>query len=343
MAHHPARVASGLTVSVDFLRGLIECALQCGVSRTRLSDFIADTRATESAEPRRLPRAYLFKLWERVTRESCDPVIGFRMAQVANPKTFGVLGQVWPRCANVLEAFRQTERYSAVASEASRVAVSSSSSGLVVSLSAEIPDDAPALSMMLWLLTNIALMPERLTGVAVRPRRFECALPAPSVDAQRALREEFSSAFGAGSNRVIFASSVAKIAIPSADVDLKLLLTEAIERHLQKLGPPASFEQGLAVVLRGMINGTLPTLAALSARLDMSERTLQRRLGEAGTSFQQLLQRVLREIADQHLAAGKLTHGEIAFLLGYSEESAFSRAYRSWTGRPPGAHSRVEP
>jgi AraC-like DNA-binding protein len=90
-----------------------------------------------------------------------------------------------------------------------------------------------------------------------------------------------------------------------------------------------------------MINGTMPTLASLSARIGLSQRTLQRRLAQSNTSFQRLLQQVLHEAADEYLARGTLTQGEIAFLLGYSEVSAFSHAYRSWTGRPPGtAHVR---
>jgi AraC-like DNA-binding protein len=69
----------------------------------------------------------------------------------------------------------------------------------------------------------------------------------------------------------------------------------------------------------------------------MSRRTSQRRLAQANTSFQRLLREVLRETSDELLTRGDLSHGEIAFLLGCSEESAFSRAYKSWTGIPPGA------
>jgi AraC-like DNA-binding protein len=61
----------------------------------------------------------------------------------------------------------------------------------------------------------------------------------------------------------------------------------------------------------------------------------QRRGGRG--SFDELLQQVLRQEAEDLLARGNLSQGEIAFLLGYSEVSAFSRAYRGWTGHPPSA------
>jgi AraC-like DNA-binding protein len=114
-----------------------------------------------------------------------------------------------------------------------------------------------------------------------------------------------------------------------------------MDRHLAALGPAASFEQGILTVLRGMMDGNMPTLASLSRRSGMSQRTLQRRLADSSTTFQRLLRQVLHEMSDELLAREELSHGEIAFLLGYSEESAFSRAYKSWTGHPPGhVHAR---
>ena len=89
--------------------------------------------------------------------------------------------------------------------------------------------------------------------------------------------------------------------------------------------------------IRNSGESAMATLASLSARAGMSQRTLQRRLTEARTSFQALLQQVLQDQAKKLLQRGNLTQGEIAFLLGYSEVSAFSRAYRRWTGHPPGA------
>lgn len=69
----------------------------------------------------------------------------------------------------------------------------------------------------------------------------------------------------------------------------------------------------------------------------ISRRTLQRRLGDAQTRFQAVLQKILEDQAEKLLALGDLSQGEIALLLGYSDVSAFSRAYRRWTGHPPGA------
>ena len=70
----------------------------------------------------------------------------------------------------------------------------------------------------------------------------------------------------------------------------------------------------------------------------MSERTLQRRLAEEGSSYQQLLTDTRRQLAERHLAEGRLPATEIAILLGYSEPSVFFRAFRQWTGLTPGEY-----
>lgn len=72
----------------------------------------------------------------------------------------------------------------------------------------------------------------------------------------------------------------------------------------------------------------------------MSTRTLQRRLRERGIVFASLVDEVRRRLSARYLADSALTLGEIAWLLGYSESSAFNRAYRRWTGRSPSADRR---
>lgn len=76
-------------------------------------------------------------------------------------------------------------------------------------------------------------------------------------------------------------------------------------------------------------------LAALAEAHHTSVRSLQRRLAEQGTSFQQMLDDTRRHLAEGHLKNARLDVAEIALLLGYSEQSAFTRAFRSWTGVTP--------
>jgi len=318
------------------VHGIVECAVTCGLPRARFADLVA--KGGVQAPPSRYAGAHILRLWERVLRLSGDPIMGFRMALVAGLKTFGVLGQIAPRCATVLEAYRQSERYVALASQGARLSVTREASSLVLSVALDaLPESPLKCNILLWGLTNWSLLPERLTGIAKRPKFIACAFPSPGADAVRALRAYCPFRFNADRNYVAFERSVSDMQVPSADADLKSLLAEVMDRHLEALGPAASFEQAIATLLREMMNGTMPTLSSVSARAGVSVRTLQRRLSDAKTNFQEVLQKVLRQEAENLLARGNHSQGEIAFLLGYSEVSAFSRAYRGWTGHPPGA------
>jgi AraC-like DNA-binding protein len=83
-----------------------------------------------------------------------------------------------------------------------------------------------------------------------------------------------------------------------------------------------------------------PTLQVVAANQNTSVRTLQRRLAEEGVTFRSVVDEVRQELAQGMLADGRLTIAEMAYLLGYSEPSAFHRAYKRWTGKTPEEYRR---
>ena len=67
----------------------------------------------------------------------------------------------------------------------------------------------------------------------------------------------------------------------------------------------------------------------------MSSRNLQRKLAVEGVTFRELVQTVRQELAEAYLVRGSFTLGEITYLLGFSDQSSFSRAFKRWTGSTP--------
>ena len=94
------------------------------------------------------------------------------------------------------------------------------------------------------------------------------------------------------------------------------------------------------VLLRLLAEGE-PTLERAARAMHMSPRTLQRRLSLHGLSWQQWLDRCREQLANDYLEDPGLTLSDIALLLGFSEQSAFTRAYRRWTGLSPGRYRRA--
>lgn len=104
---------------------------------------------------------------------------------------------------------------------------------------------------------------------------------------------------------------------------------------LQRLPKGEAAADAVRRCLSGELCNGQPTLEQIAPRLHMSPRTLHRRLDDEGTSFRQVLTDVRRELATRHLKERQLPVSEIAFLLGFSEASAFHGAFKRWTGNAP--------
>lgn len=158
--------------------------------------------------------------------------------------------------------------------------------------------------------------------------------PAPACS--HAYSELFSS-------EVLFDSERDCVTLAVHDVERKLLtgnqlLAELNEktvsrqlRELTEAGVVGKVETAIARRLAGGIHSDDEVAAALN----MSTRTLQRKLKEADTTYRKILEKVRRKLANEYLQDASLDLLEVAFLLGYSEYSSFSRAYRRWTGSSP--------
>jgi AraC-like DNA-binding protein len=85
----------------------------------------------------------------------------------------------------------------------------------------------------------------------------------------------------------------------------------------------------------------VPKAQAIARRLGMSERTLQRRLADEGLSFQKLVDEARRELAEGLLVRSDYSLAEVAFLTGFSEQSAFNRAFKRWLDQTPAAYRQA--
>lgn len=138
---------------------------------------------------------------------------------------------------------------------------------------------------------------------------------------------------------VVFRKSDLQRLILSGDEELAALFDGVVKRYLEQ-----RMAGRFAVRVRDNLIAQLqhgpPSKAVTARMLRMSERTLLRRLKSEGTSFRDVVNQLRQELALQYLQRGEMTISEIAYRLGFSDEGAFSRAFKRWTGRRPSAVSR---
>lgn len=123
-------------------------------------------------------------------------------------------------------------------------------------------------------------------------------------------------------------------------------LRRVLERHAEAAQPhPESDSSAVAqvsAVIASRLRLGVPALSAVARQLAMAPRTLQRRLAAEGTTFERLTDDVRRRTAERLLRDASLAVGEIGYLLGFSEPSAFQRAFRRWHRLSPLAYRRSQ-
>lgn len=147
-------------------------------------------------------------------------------------------------------------------------------------------------------------------------------------------------AFGRAHNEVAVALADLGLPLASADSALLSVLDEQAMRLLTAKPQGDDFSVRLRETIRVSLRNGAPRLDMIAHDLGTSTRTLQRRLEARGMSFQALVDDIRRELACMYVEARSLREVEIAFLLGYAERRAFTRAFKRWTGATPAVYRR---
>lgn len=179
-----------------------------------------------------------------------------------------------------------------------------------------------------------------LTAVVGLLHRFDTRavgveLAGPPFDSQRSYRKilRCDVTFHGARNQIVVDRRVLDLPLPSHYRGLQFALEREIDRLKRSVGSDVVDDVKRTIAL--LLPGGAPELDEVARRLSMGQRTLQRRLGERGTSLREATEEVRHQLALRHLESARLNVAEIAHVLGYSDPSAFTRAFKRWTGISP--------
>jgi AraC-like DNA-binding protein len=142
--------------------------------------------------------------------------------------------------------------------------------------------------------------------------------------------------FGADCDEVMFAGPIGQVAIPSADPYLNEMLVDYCEEALaHRARTSGSFRTRVENAIVPLLPHGRARMKTIAETLGMSQRTLTRRLSIEGITFAEVLDELRSDLARRYLREADLKISEIAWLLGYGEVSAFTRAFKRWTGTTP--------
>lgn len=180
-------------------------------------------------------------------------------------------------------------------------------------------------------LASLLVLLQRGSGQQLSPRRVE--LSRPKSDAP--MLQRFFGAplrFRAVHDALVFDAAVLATPFVTHHEALLSVLVPDLE---QKLSSTSEFTETVRAVIARRMSGERPSVEKVARELALSPRTLQRRLGESGVSYQRLLDEVRHTTAVTLLRQDRLALHEVAFLLGFEEFNSFTRAFRSWEGTSP--------
>jgi AraC-like DNA-binding protein len=280
----------------------------------------------------RYPVEQTSKLWRLAVRETGDPCFGLKVASQVTHGTFHALSYSIAPSSTLRDAFERMERYSYILSDAALNQFRRERDGyhFILTPQVDLPDESVDAFVSLYVRMCRSLSGDRNFS----PRRIELRRAKPSNRAcfDKVLRAPLR--FGAARNALVFSHADLERPLEAGNRELAREHDEIARRALDRVKPKNTIARVELVLLDRLPRGE-PSQADIAAVLFMSARTLQRKLAEDGMTYKEILDAMRRKLALSYLAEKRYSASEITYLLGFSDASSFSRAFRRWTGTAP--------
>lgn len=329
----------GGRVAGPYLQPLIEAAAARGVAERALEQAAGLPTGMLTPLPESLAAADYVRLLDVGAQLANDPQFGLHVGERVKLGTYNVYGLILLSCRDFGQALQQTMRFEALAHDLGRSALSIEGNVAEYRWTSAFPRASRHLADSVF--TGIRVFGSWLAGRALPHVHVAFAHAAPDdvSEYERIFGPDLH--FGAPAHTARFDAALLSWPVPNADVGLYPILQQHAERLLREK-QRAEQEGGIVAQVRAAIVKNLEQdrvrLPLIAQELNITPRTLQRKLNDAGIGYQQLLDETRRELALEYLKQRNLSIAEIAFLLGYQEQSSFNHAFKDWTGMNPGAY-----
>lgn len=322
-------------ISLAAANGLLDAIKAAGGDPDRVLETVGLDRSVFSQSEGSIAVSLFAQILEEAARVTGDGCFGLHFGEHYNPKNIGPLIYVVLNSPTIAAGIENTARYLQILNQAARTSLIIERDRACLRFS---PDDLliHASRQHSEYVMAVALNTTRLmVGSQWAPQEvhFTHELSAPTPEHIRIFRAPI--VFGCLATAFVMDCEFLNRQVPAADPQLYAILKTYLERTLSELPQE---EELLSVVRRALavaIRDGDPNLSRVAKQTGMSARSLQRRLSEYGLDFKKLVDDTRRRLALKYLEDLKDSLTEIAFMLGYSDLSAFNRAFKRWTGTAP--------
>jgi AraC-like DNA-binding protein len=283
----------------------------------------------------RYPVEEATRVWVRAAEMLDDPAFGLTIANVWQPSDFHALGCAFMASSTLRDALNRLVRYNPVVYDVIDYSLAERGGRAILSYNPVhgILDEPTILEDTRWAVVLDAC--RRVYGTDLDPLEvtFWHSRPGSAMDKFLAYFR-CPLRFGEPVASMTFPAEILDKRLPAANRELALALDRTLGDYVARQQRDDIVSRTKSVISDNLPSGNY-TSEAVATELHMSPRSLQRKLAAEGVAYRKLVDAVRRELAESYLAAGNFTLTEISYLLGFSSQAAFSRAFKRWVGLSP--------
>lgn len=282
----------------------------------------------------RYPLNAMQRLWTLATAATGDECFGLEVAQAWHPTTFHALGYSALASETLRGALQRMVRYGRVVTTGARLELQQNGDEVTVKLLGSLPDDQMVPASIDAGVASIVILCRQGRGGRVDPVHVRLSRAEPACSSRLQAFFGCPVDFGAPENSLVFSVTDLDAQLPTANPVLLRVNEQVLTDYLARLERSEVTVQVQARLIQLLPSGEVDE-SSIARALNLSLRSMQRKLKARGVSFRKLLDDTRRQLAEQYLKDSTLSVSEIAYLLGFAEVSSFSRAFRRWTGHAP--------
>jgi len=280
------------------------------------------------------------KLLHQLVAVSEDPLMGLNSAHFVQPGSYNVLGYIAMSCATIEEAIQRIPPFERLVGDMGVTTITRGGDDILIDWHCAYTDPSVRPHMIDNVLASWVGYARWLSNNDTAPRRILLERESPGESQVISYRRFFGCpiTFGQAHNRIVLPQSLLKMPLRQPDRQLRETLEQHANTQLQALeDTPRSFSTRVIQAIQSQLDLGVARKELIAEALHVTPRTLQRKLTEEGSRYQDLLDTVRESRARACLQDQNLSIQDIAYNLGFADGRSFHRSFKKWTGQTPGA------